>query len=118
MKFDTPMIAIVLSIVFFYVKMIYSQWRKARSAAKKTNIEIAKARKQGKAPKIPEKPVGAERFSYKVWNWYIAGAAFVLIVVGFVGGGVGNGPQLINPLFDWWWVVVCVGVVGFSFAFK
>jgi hypothetical protein len=116
MTLDTPNIAIIASIVFFYLKYIYLQWRKARTAAKKTNIEIAKSRKQGKSPKIPEKPVTADRFSIKIVSWYIVVPTVVLVLIGLTLNTVPLGlPAFITGL---WWILVSVGIVGLSFGIK
>ena len=44
MTFTTPMIGITIAVAFFYLRLVYMQWRKARKAAGKTNLEIARAR--------------------------------------------------------------------------
>ncbi|HVP21515.1 MAG TPA: hypothetical protein VMS73_06600 [Anaerolineaceae bacterium] len=115
MKLDTPTIAIVVAIAFFYIKLVYMQWRKARQAARKTNIEIATARKKGKAPKIPEKPAN-ERFSVQVRNWYVVVGMMALVFAGLFWQG--NPFSLSAELVSFWWVPVSVGIAGLSFAIK
>jgi len=116
MTFDLPNIIVYVSIAFFYLKIVYMQWRKARRAAKKTNIEIAKARKQGKAPKIPDKPTTAERFSIQITNWYFVAGTIVLVLVGFALHSASLGlPAEVTSL---WWLLIAGGFVGLSFAIK
>jgi hypothetical protein len=115
MKFDTPTIAIVVAIAFFYIKLAYMQWRKARGAAKTTNLQIAKARKQGKTPKIPEKP-SAERFSIQVVSWYLVVGMMALVFIGLFWQG--NPFNLSAAIVSLWWVPVDIGIVGLSFAIK
>jgi len=115
MKLDTPTIAIIVAIGFFYLKLVYMQWRKARGAAKKTNLAIAKARKQGKSPKIPEKPE-TERFSIQVVSWYLVGGTMLLVFLGLALQG--NPFNLSADVVALWWVPVAAGIVGLSFAIK
>jgi hypothetical protein len=116
MTLDTPNIAIIASIVFFYLKYLYMQWRKARSAAKKTNVEIAKARKQGRTPKIPEKPVVAGRLSIGIVSWYIVVPTVLLVLVGLTFNTIPLGlPASVTGV---WWILVAGGIVGLSFGIK
>jgi hypothetical protein len=92
------------------------QWRKARTSARTTNIEIARARKQGKIPKIPEKPVVAKGFSIQVKNWFAVTVMMVLVFVGFALGSMQIG--LPQEIMDYSWILVAVGIVGLSFAIK
>ena len=117
MTLNTPNIAIIASIVFFYLKYVYMQWRKARSAAKTTNIEIAKARKQGKAPKIPEKPASSsDRFAVKIVSWYIIGPTVAMVIIGLTFNTIPLG--LPTSVTDTWWILVAAGIVGLSFGVK
>ena len=116
MTFTTPMIGITIAVVFFYLKLLFMQWRKARKAAKTTNIEIARARKQGKAPKIPEKPVVAKGFSIKVTSWLTVVVMMVLVFIGFALETINLGlaPEIVN----YSWILVAVGIVGLSFGIQ
>jgi hypothetical protein len=116
MTFDLPNIAVYVSIAFFYLKIVYMQWRKARNAAKKTNVEIAKARKQGKTPKIPDKPTTTQRFSIQITNWYLVAGTIGLVLVGFALHSSSLG--LPAELTSLWWVLMAGGIVGLSFAIK
>jgi len=116
MTLSTPNIAIIASIVFFYLKYVYMQWRKARSAAKTTNIEIAKARKQGRAPKIPEKPTTSDRFAVRIVSWYIVGPTVAMVFIGLTLNTIPLG--LPTSVTDIWWILVAAGIVGLSFGVK
>jgi hypothetical protein len=115
MKFDTPTIAIIVAIIFFYLRLAYMQWRKARVAAQRTNLEIAKARKKGRSPKIPEKPA-TERFSIQVVSWYLVIGTMALVFIGLFwqGNPFGMSPEVVQL----WWIPVDVGIVGLSFSIK
>jgi len=116
MTLTTPIIGIGIAVIFFYLRLIYMQWRKARIAAKATNLEIARARKQGRSPKIPEKPAVANRFSIQVRSWF---AVLVMMVMAFVGFAVGTMQLGLAPeIVDNSWILVAVGIVGLSFAIK
>ena len=116
MTFDLPNIVVYVSIAFFYLKIVYMQWRKARGAAKKTNIEIAKARNQGKTPKIPDKPTTTERFKIQITNWYIVAGTVAVVLAGFTLHSAPLGlPAEVTSL---WWVLMASGIVGLSFAVK
>jgi len=108
MTFTTPIIGITIAVVFFYLRLLYLQWRKARTAAKTTNLEIARARKQGKTPKIPEKPVVAKGFNIQVKNWYAVTAMMVLVFAGFAMGTVPLG--LPQEIVDYSWIMVAFAI--------
>jgi len=113
MKLDTPTIAIIVAIAFFYIKVVFFQWRKARAEAKKTNIEIAKARKKGKTPEIPAKPSGF--FNIQVISWYAVGATLVLVLVGYAMQSMTFLPAEVTAF---WWVLIVIGIVGLTFSVK
>jgi hypothetical protein len=117
MTLDAPNIAIIGSIAFFYLKYVYMQWRKARSAAKKTNVEIAKARKQGKSPRVPEKPaVSAGRFAIQVVSWYVVGISVAAVFIGLALNTLPLGlPAGVTSV---WWVLVAGGILALSFGIK
>lgn len=115
MNLDTPTIAIIVAIGIFYLKLAYLQWRKARGAAQKANLALAKARKQGKTPKAPEKPA-AERFSIQVVSWYLVGGTMVLVILGLALRG--NPLNFSADIVSLWWVPVAAGIVGLAFAIK
>ncbi len=114
MTFTTPLIGITAAVVFFYLKIVFMQWRKARTAAKVTNLEIARARKQGKTPKIPDKPSVSSGFSIKVTNWGLAVTMVGLVFIGFVVMTVQLG--LGQEIMDNAWILVAAAFVGLSFA--
>jgi hypothetical protein len=116
MTFTTPMIGITIAVVFFYLKLVYMQWRKARKAAGKTNLEIAKARKQGKTPKIPEKPAVTQIFNVQVKNWFAVAVLMACVFVGFALSTMQLGLPV--EVTDYSWVLVAAGIVGLSFAIK
>ncbi len=113
MKLDTPTIAIIAAVAFFYLKHVFLQWRFARAEANKVNLEIARARKKGKTPVIPPKPVGF--FNLKVLSWYVAIPMLLITLLGFAMPGMAFIPAEIAA---YWWVVTVVGIVGFSFSVR
>jgi hypothetical protein len=115
MVFDVPNIAFYSAIAFFYIRLVYIQWRKARGAAKNTNLEIARARKKGRSPKLPEKPA-TERFSIQVVNWYLVVGTIILVILGWAWKG--NPFQLSVEIVSLWWIPVDIGIVGLSFLIK
>jgi len=115
MNFDITYIPIIAAVAFFYVKLVYVQRRRARSEATKTNIEIAKARKKGKTPIIPEKPA-FERFSAQFVSLYLAFGLVVLVLIGFVWKG--NPFNLSSEIVSLYWVPIVVGFVGLGLDIK
>ncbi len=113
MKLDTPIIVVIAAVAFFYVKLVFFQWRKAKEEAKRTNIEIATARKKGKTPQIDPNPTGF--FSMRVTSWYLAVPMLILTLVGFTMPSITFLPAMIT---DYWYIVTAVGIVGFSFSVK
>ncbi len=113
MTLDTPIIVIIAAVAFFYAKLVYFQWRKAKAEAKRTNIEIAKARKKGKTPQIDPKPTGF--FSMRVTSWYLAAPFLVVTLVGFAMPSITFLPAVIT---SYWYIVTAIGIVGFSFSVK
>ncbi len=113
MKIDTPLIVVIVAVAFFYAKLVFFQWRKAKAEAKITNLEIAKARKKGKTPQIPPKPTGF--FSMRVTSWYLAAPMLILTLIGFV---MPNMTFLPAAITDFWYIVTAAGIVGFSFSVK
>ncbi len=113
MKLDTPLIVVIAAVAFFYAKLVFFQWRKARAEAKITNLEIAKARKKGKTPQIQPKPTGF--FSMRVTSWYLALPMLLLTLVGFVMPNLTFLPAAIT---DYWYIATAAGIVGFSFSVR
>ena len=113
MKLDTPTIAIIVAIAFFYIKVVFFQWRKARAEASKTNVVIAKARKKGKTPEIPAKPSGF--FNLQVVSWYAVGATLVIVLLGYAMKTMTFLPAEVTAF---WWVLIVVGIVGLTFSVK
>ncbi len=113
MKLDTPIIVVIAAVAFFYGKLVFFQWRMAKAEAKKTNLEIAKARKKGKTPQIAPKPTGF--FSMRVTSWYLAAPMLILTLIGFVMPSMTFLPPAIS---QYWYIVTAVGIVGFSFSVK
>ncbi len=113
MTLDTPTIAIIVAIAFFYIKVVFFQWRKARAEAKKTNIEIAKARKKGKTPDIPAKPSGF--FNIQVVSWYAVAGTLALVLIGYAMKSTTFLPAEVTAF---WWVLIVAGIVGLTFSVK
>lgn len=113
MKLDTPMIVVIGAVAFFYIKLVFFQWRMAKAEARKTNLQIAQARKKGKTPQINPKPTGF--FSMRVTSWYLAAPMLILTLIGFSMPTFTFLPAVIR---DYWYIVTAVGIVGFSFSVK
>ncbi len=113
MKLDTPLIVVIGAVAFFYAKLVFFQWRFAKAEARKTNLEIAQARKKGKTPHIDPKPTGF--FSMRVTSWYLATPMLILTLIGFVMPNMAFLPANIR---DYWYIVTAAGIVGFSFSVK
>ncbi len=113
MKLDTPLIVVIAAVAFFYAKLVFFQWRIAKAEAKKTNLQIAQARKKGKTPQIAPKPTGF--FAMRVTSWPLAVPMLLLTLVGFVMPTMTFLPAAIT---SYWYIVTAVGIVGFSFSVK
>ncbi len=115
MNLDLGVVALILGVVGFYIRLIMSQRRKTREWQHAR--EIIASRKKGKknVPNLPETPPSFGTFSRRKRDWAIGAAGYVLMMVG-VAIKVG---WLHSPNFSAsWWFPVMVGIYLFSWFFN
>jgi hypothetical protein len=113
MKFEIGWIAVVVSIVIFYLRMIQIRGRRRRELREE---ELARLKLQAKRkpnqPPIPEK---VTRPTYQIGSWYllVGGAALMLL-----GLSLRTPSPFLADYGAYWWVATSVGVLVFTFGLK
>jgi uncharacterized ion transporter superfamily protein YfcC len=114
MTIDLPLVVIIVAIVFFYLKLAWMQWRKARVEGQKAKSEMVKARKEGRKYTKPEKPV--DKFAIKVRSWPVVAIALALMIVPWALFSADA--SLLGEVTNYWWVSMAVGIVILAFTIK
>ncbi len=114
MKIDPGWIAVITAVVFFYIRMYQLRGRRRREARQE---ELARLRAGAAKRKPGDAPLAApgEQVTYRVGSWWLIGAGAVVMLIGLALRTVTWAPEFILP---YWWAVVTVGVVLFTFGFK
>lgn len=113
MKFEIGWIAVVLSMVFFYVRMIQLRGRRRKEAREKElALMKSQAKRKGNQSPVPEK--GKEP-TYQIGSWFllVGGAALMLL-----GLSLRTPSTLLADYSTYWWVATSLGVVVFTFGLK
>lgn len=111
MKFDIGMVVVILSIVFFYVRLIQLRGRRAQER-RAAELERMKAPRKPKSDAPP--PPGPQPM-VKIASWWLVGAGAVVMLAGLL---LKTSPNLIPALGSYWWVVLSAGVLIFTFSLK
>ncbi len=110
MKFEPGIIAIAIAILLFYARLAQIRGRKRKEQRQE---QIAHLRSKRKGRMNP--PQGSYRPNYEVGNYYLLGLGVVLMLLGMAAKTTNILPDAYKP---YWWVVVTVGVVAFTFCVK
>lgn len=110
---DTGTIVIIVAVLFFYLRLILIQRERAKRA--KAAPPAPRGKKKGK---IGQPPSFAERYSIlsrRKVDWVIAGAGVVLILAGVL---LSVRLLPVPTAQAYWWLLVALGIVAFSFGFR
>lgn len=119
MNIDTGLIAVIVAVLIFYLRLIILQResvRRARQAADKANRQAQKGK--GKRPATGSSQAPAPNYSILSKNrvdLVIGGAGLLAIVVGTLAYA---GTLRLPALQSYWWLPTALGIVAFSWAFK
>ncbi len=113
MKFEIGWIAVVVSVVIFYLRMIQIRGRRRREMREEELARLkAQAKRKGNQPPLPN-PRNMPTFQIGSWYLLAGGAALMLL---------GLSLRTATPLFEayqaYWWVATSVGVLVFTFGIK
>jgi hypothetical protein len=119
MNIDPGLLVIVGAVLAFYLRMIILQRQRAKQAAYQPKPA---GKKQGSRPgKRSGKPAARQPapdysiISKDKRDWIIAGAGILLIFIGILL----NLKAIPIPLAqNYWWMLVALGIVAFSWGFK
>jgi hypothetical protein len=110
MKFDPGVIAIAIAILLFYARMAQIRGRK-RKEQRQEQIAHMHSKRKGRV----NLPNGVSRPNYEVGNWYILALGAVLMLMGMAAKTTNILPAAYQP---YWWAVVTLGVLVFTFGIK
>jgi len=113
MKFDIGWIAVVVSVVIFYLRMIQIRGRRRKEMREEELARLkAAAKRKPNQPPLPEK---GERATFQIGSWplLVGGAALMLL-----GLSLRTPSTLMAGYQAYWWVAVSVGVLVFTFGIK
>ena len=112
MTFDTPVIALILGVIGFYVKLLTSHRRRVREWEEE-QVEASKSKKK-KAQFKSKKPVFGE-FSNRRRDWAIGAIGFVLA---FLGAALQQKWFATPQIQSIWWFPMMAGMVLFAWFFN
>jgi hypothetical protein len=113
MKFEIGWIAVVLSIVFFYVRMIQLRGRRREEARQEELTRLkAQAKRKANQPPVPAK---ANRPTYQIGSWFLLAGGAALMLLGM---SLRTPSTLLADYSTYWWVATSLGVVVFTFGLK
>lgn len=110
MKIDPGLVVVVAAALFFYLRLILLQRERARQAGRVP----AAAKRKGKGGAAAPAPPRYSILSQNRRNWIIAGVGLAALLAGALlkAGALGG-----LPVEPYWWILVSLGMVGFSWAF-
>jgi hypothetical protein len=112
MKFDTPVIALILGVIGFYVKLLTAHRRKVREWEEE-QVESSKSKKK-KAQYKKKKPTFGDFSNNKV-DWAVGAIGFLLA---FAGAALQQGWFGTAQMQSVWWFPMTVGMVMFAWFFN
>lgn len=113
MKFDVGIAAVVISIGIFYLRLIQLRGRRRQERRQEEleRMRSPKKRKPGDAPA----GVRRERPMFQIASWWLVGGGAILMLAGL---GLRTSPGILPIAEPYWWVVMVVGVLVFTFSLK
>lgn len=111
MKFDVGMIVVIVCIAIFYLRLIQLRGRRAqeRRAAELERMRAPRKPKGEAPPAPPPQPM------VKIASWWLVGGGALVMLAGLL---LKTSPQLMPALGAFWWVILSVGVLIFTFSLK
>ncbi len=112
MKIDPGLAVVVGAALVFYLRLILLQRQRARQAGPARRAPAA-AKRKGGAPPAPAAP-RYSILSQNRRNQIIGGVGLAALLAGALlkAGALGG-----LPVEPYWWILVSLGMVGFSWAF-
>jgi hypothetical protein len=123
MKFSTGLIVVLVSLVFFYLRIGYLRGKKKRYE-REYALKRRKVGGRSKGSPLPQKTPGTP--PYGINNWFLVGGAMVLIIGGMLlynkmtilGLQIIKNEAFLNTYSDYWYIPLALGVIVFAFCFK
>ncbi|KAF0111785.1 MAG: Uncharacterized protein FD147_587 [Chloroflexi bacterium] len=123
MKFSTGLLVVIVSMVFFYLRIAWLRGRKKRF---ERDYALKRRRVNGrsKGAALPQKAPGTP--PYGITNWFFVAIAFIIIIFGMLmynkmtilGYDLIKDVELVAKYAEFWYIPVALGVVIFAFCFK
>ncbi|MBN1372065.1 MAG: hypothetical protein JW987_08985 [Anaerolineaceae bacterium] len=111
MKFDIGMTVVILSIVIFYIRLIQLRGRR-KQERRAEELQRMKAPRKPKG-EVPA-PAGPQPM-IKIASWWLVGTGALVMLAGLL---LRSSHELIPVLGPFWWAVMAVGVLIFTFSLK
>jgi hypothetical protein len=123
MKITVGLIVVLVSMVFFYLRVAFLRGRRKRYI-REYALKRRRVNGRSKGAVLPSAGKGAPPLG--VNNWWFVGISVFLIVFGllmynkmfFLGLQLISNKFFIDTLSPYWYIVVAVGVVALSFCLK
>ncbi len=112
---DTGTIVVIISIVIFYVRIMYLR----QELKRKQEMVAARPKKERKGSKLAveeKKPAIREEFlnpKYQITNWMMGSSGIVLMLVGFISRTSDWLPAAFGPF---WYIPTALGVLLLTFS--
>jgi len=109
MRYDIGTIVTIVCVLLFYLRLIVIQRHRVKTARIQYAKMAEKNAKKGKGATKPE--IRYSRLGIHIRNWWLVGAALVLIIF----GGVIAATQFLGPSASkYWWIPLNIGIGLFA----
>ncbi len=110
---DTGTILVVVAVLIFYLRLIILQRQHARQLAQQ-RVAAFNKKKKGNRAAPAEAPVSLGILSKNRRDWVAGAAGLVLIII----GAILRAGLIFYPYAAYWWILVVIGLIPFSLAFR
>lgn len=123
MKLSTGLIVVIVSMVFFYLRIALLRGQKRRYE-REFALKRRRVNGRSKGAMMPQRPKGSTPYSIR--SWLLVAVSVVVMIAGLLmynkmsilGWDIINDPAIVDQISEFWYIPVAVGVVLFSFCFK
>ena len=113
MKFEIGWIAVVVSIVIFYLRMIQIRGRRRKELRENELARLkSQAKRKGNQPPLPD---NKNMPTYQIGSWYLLAGGAALMLLGL---SLRTATPLMADYQAYWWVATSVCVLVFTFGLK
>jgi hypothetical protein len=123
MKLSTGLIVVIVSMVFFYLRIALLRGQKRRYE-REFALKRRRVNGRSKGAMMPQKPKGAS--PYSIGSWVLVAVSVIIMLAGLLmynkmsilGWDILQNTAFVDQITEFWYIPVAVGVILFSFCFK